>query len=61
MSETVEVMKCHNQNKDIPMCRECVRSGVSKDNEYEVFDLRKNAVNNWVCNGYENVKQGSLF
>lgn len=52
MSETVELMKCSSQNENVPMCRECMRHGESKDNEYESFDLKKTTMHGYQCQGY---------
>jgi len=51
MSATTEVMKCHNPNTAIPMCRECQRSGNS-----ETYPL-KNTMNGYVCDGYVSKRQ----
>lgn len=57
-----ELMKCSNPNSDLPMCRECQRSGESKDNEYEAFDLNKTLMNGYRCDGYVSKRETeSLF
>ena len=57
-----EIMKCFNPNKELPMCRECKRGVVLKDNEYESFDLKKTLMYGWQCNGYVSKREsGSLF
>ena len=62
MSEITEIMKCHNPNSKLPMCRECQRNGESKDNEYEAFNLRKLTMHGWQCDGYVSKREsGSLF
>ena len=58
MSEsTQEIMKCHNPNTEVPMCRECVRATPSKDNEYETFPLNDTQNNGWQCDGYVSKRQ----
>jgi len=56
MSENTEVMKCHNPNTAIPMCRECQRSGKSETNEYETYPL-ENTKNGYACDGYVSKRQ----
>ncbi|MFA5669882.1 MAG: hypothetical protein WCX83_00350 [Candidatus Cloacimonas sp.] len=56
-----ELTKCANPNAELPMCRECQRSGESKDNEYEAFNLNRPVVG-WQCDGYVSKREaGSLF
>jgi len=57
-----ETMKCYNPNKELAMCRECKRGVVSKNNEYESFNLHKTLMNGWKCDGYVSKREsGSLF
>lgn len=57
-----ELMKCSNPNSDLPMCRECQRSGEAKNNEYEAFDLNKTLMNGYRCDGYVSKRETeSLF
>ena len=46
-----EIMKCHNPNTEVPMCRECKRATLAKDNEYETFNLKQMG-GNATCDGY---------
>jgi len=52
MNQRTEIVKCHNPNEEVPICRECMRRGESKDNEYETFPLRESRMSGWLCDGY---------
>ena len=56
----VEIVKCYNPNIEVPMCRECMRKGQSKDNNYEAFALKKTLMNGWKCDGYLNKNDWKL-
>jgi len=49
---TTELMMCSKPDIDVPMCRECMRCKPSKDNEYEAFNLKKDVMQKWVCDGF---------
>ena len=60
--ETIDIMKCNNPNSNIPMCMECQRNGISKDNEYESYNLNKPIMHGWQCDGYVSKRETkSLF
>ena len=60
MSENIVLTKCYNQDTEEPLCRQCMRSGESKDNEYETFDKRKTLMNGIKCNGYVSKRETEL-
>ena len=55
---TLEIVKCATQNKSNPLCKNCKRSGLSEDNEYEEFNLTKTLMNGWKCDGYIGLTKG---